>query len=275
MKKFALAALALLVAGTALAGTPTFSETFDDNARRNNLPVTFAADIGTVFVSAHDAAIADDISCDSLSTRAMYVDSPVNTQPFEVRFLHDHPEYVDDSGNFLLDEREHFTLKLGAEEVDRFGMEVGFSSVQGAQFKVVSFGPAVEGALDADQFGELYVHGQPTGIRYGNIFDSVCSGADRFDAKVLVSFDLYGQDGIYYITLTSNAPTPVREMFGPFDIPEAVMAEGYGACMVSGRSGSGRALVDGAECLASSTHELQPIQTDRGTHRDSLRGGRR
>jgi hypothetical protein len=275
MKTFTLAAVALLVAGTAFAGTPTFSETFDDNARRNNLPVTFAADIGTVFVSAHEASIADDISCDSLSTRAMYVDSPLNTQPFEVRFLHDHPEYVDDSGNFLLDERETFTLKLGAEEVDRFGIEVGFSSVNGAQFKHVSFGPAVEGSNDADRFGELYVMGEPTGIRYGNIFDSVCSGLNRMDGQVLVTYDLYGQDGIYYITLQSNAPTPMREMFGPYDIPEAVLTEGYGACMVTGRSGCGRALVDGAECLAASTHELQPIQDDRGTHRDSLRAGRR
>ena len=275
MKKLVLAALALFAVGSVAAETPTFSELFEDQGRQMNVPVTFPADIGTVFVSAFDSSIERDVSCDSLSEWAMYVDSPLNTQPFEVRFLHDHPDYVDDSGNFLLDERETFTLKLGVEEVTRFGVEVGFTSVEGAQFKPVTFGPAAEGASQADLFGELYVNGEPTGMRYGNVFESVCSGAGRMDGQVLVTFDLYGLDGIYYITIQSNAPQPQRQMFGPFDIPEAVMNEGYGACMVSGRSGSGRALVDGATCLAASTHELQPIQTDQNTHRDALRSGRR
>ena len=32
--------------------------------------------------------------------------------------------------------------------------------------------------------------GVPTGVRFGNVMDSVCSGADRFDAQVLVTFDM-------------------------------------------------------------------------------------
>lgn len=275
MQKLAFAALALFAVASVSAETPTFSELFEDQGRQRNVPVSFPADIGTVFVSAHDVAIDADVSCDSLSDWAMYVDSPLNTQPFEVRFLHDHPEYRDEAGNFLLGERETFTLKLGVEEVTRFGVEVGFTSVEGAQFKPVTFGPASDGASDADLFGEIYVQGEPTGLRYGNVFESVCSGANRMDGQVLVTFDLYGLDGIYYVTIQSNAPMPERRMFGPFDIPEAVMTQGYGACMVSGRSGTGRALVDGATCLAASTHELQPIQTDQNTHRDSLRSGRR
>jgi hypothetical protein len=263
----------LAISSLAAAKTPTFAELFDDNGRQNRLPISFPADIGTVFVSAESAVIDNDVTCDGLSTLAMYVDSPINAAPFEVRFLHDHDA---DLGDVLLDERETFTLKLGASEIDRYGARVGYESRGGFQFLPVQFGPASDAVGEQDRYGEIYVHGEPTGIRYMNVFDSVCSGSSRMDGQVLVSFDMLGDDLQYFITVTSFAPTPQREVFGPYDIPEAVIQEGYGACMVSGRSGSGRVLLDGATCLAAAPVELLPIADDESAHREATRGnGRR
>ena len=245
-----LAIAVIFFAASALqAETPTFSELFEDQGTINRLPVTFPADIGTVFVSADDSNIGPDVSCDPLSDLAMYVDSQVNRPPFEIRFMHTHP---DDPDTHEIGERETFKLKMGAEEVDRYGPTVGYESKHGFRFFVVQFGPAAEGSVDADRFGELYIHGEPSGIRFGNIFDSVCSGPDRMDAQVFVKFEMLGDDGIYFVTLKSNAPYPQRETFGPFQIPDVVLEEGYGSCLILGPSGSGRIMADGATCLSSS-----------------------
>jgi len=261
-------AAAAFAAPVALADTPTFSELFEDQGRVQRVPVTFPADIGTVFVSADESSIDDDVSCDPLSNLALYVASDIDRPPFEVRFLHDEPDMGPDHH---VGERETFTLKLGVEEVTRYGATVGYESAGGFRFTPIQFGPASHGLPDADRFGEIYVQGEPTGLRYGNIFDSVCSGPNRMDAQVLVTFEMLGEDAQYFITIQSNAPVPQRATFGPYAIPDPVLDEGYGACMVFGRSGTGRVMADGATCLAASPHELLPINDDSSTHRQTAR----
>ena len=91
------------------------------------------------------------------------------------------------------------------------------------------------------------------------------------DAQVFVKFEMLGDDEIYFVTITSNAPIPQRKTFGPYDIPEPVLLEGYGACMILGPSGSGRMMADGATCLVSAPEELLPINTEIITHRDGSR----
>lgn len=265
--RFVLALCTLLVVSVASARTPSFSETFDDETVTRTLPASFPADLGTVYVSAFEAGIELDPTCDGLSTHALVLNAPLGEQPFEVRFHHDHPA---PGGDIHLEAIEQFTLKVGAERTDAYGLKLGFESQGGFQSLPVQFGPARDGDPDP-QFGNLYVNGEITDIKYGNVFDSVCSGPDRFDAQVLVTFTMLGEDGQYFIEIQSNAPVPTRERFGPFEIPAAVLAEGYGACMAHGQSGSGRILLDGAECLVASPIEIPPINGETLTHRESVR----
>jgi hypothetical protein len=262
-----LAASAAALASVAVAGTPDFLENMDGrNFPGNRVPTQWSATLGSVYTFAPaGASIQPDPTCDGLSTDVMVVDSTLSRGGFEVRFVHQ-----EGAAGEELDVQEIMALKVGQERTDVWGMKVGFASTDNLQELPVQLGPALPSDPDP-QFGRVYVFGQPTPVRYGNVFASTCSGLIPQDNRVNVEFKFYGEDRIYYIVIQSFGPVPQAMRLGPFDIPEPIVRAGYGSCMTQAQAGIGRAMVDGVECIASAIPEIDPISDTNDTHRETIR----
>jgi hypothetical protein len=276
MRRLALAGL--LLASTATAGTPAFNHTFDNDAfGGGRIPQHFQAELGEIYVlSSQTARLVADPTCDSLSTKVLMADLPtVGAGDMRVLFVHQHGDQHFPGSP--LGEQEVMSLKVGQQRTDVFGLKIGFESVglaggPGFQVFPVQLGPAL--ATDADpQFGRVYVNGEPTSLRFGDVTQSVCEGLGTVNYQVNVALKLYGQDRIFYVEVTSFGPRPQRQTFGPFDLPDAFDA-GYGACHVYAPAGSGTVMVDGVECIASAPNEIDPINDGALNHRDSTRRSR-
>lgn len=270
-----LALAACLVAGSAVAGTPAFQHTFDnDTFAGGRVPQYFQAELGEIYVLSQQAArLVDDPTCDSLSTKVLMADLPdMGSGDMRVLFVHQHGEDVYPGSP--LGEQEVMTLKVGQQRTDVFGMKVGFESVglnggPGFQVFPVQLGPALDTDPDP-QFGRIYVNGAPTALRFGDVTRSACSGPGSVNYQVNVALKLYGQDRVFFVEVTSFGPTPQRQNFGPFDLPDA-FDNGYGACHVYAPAGSGTVMVDGVECVASSPNTIDPINDGSLNHRDPAR----
>ena len=274
MRRALLALSGCLVAAGALAGTPAFQHTFDnDSYPGNRIPQHFQAELGEVYVFAQQPAmLVDDPTCDSLSTKVLKADVPFGSGDFRVLFVHQDGASVHPGST--IGEQEIMALKVGQARTDVFGLKVGFESVglnggPGFQVFPIQLGPAL--ATDGDpQFGRIYLNGVATALRYGNVMASVCSGPGAVNNQVNVSFKLYGQDRLFFVEVTSFGPKPQRQTFGPFDLP-AAFDNGYGACHIYAPSGTGTVIVDGVECIASSPNTIDPINDGSLNHRDPAR----
>jgi hypothetical protein len=267
----------LLCASAALAGTPAFQHTFDnDNFPGNRVPQHFQAELGEIYVlSSTPTHIAPDPTCDSLSTQVLQADLPtLDSGDVRVLFVHQDGDADHVHG---IGEQEVMSLKVGQQRTDVFGIKVGFESVgvnggPGYQVFPVQLGPAVAGDTEPE-YGRIYVNGEATTLRYGNVEDSVCSGAGQVNFQVNVALKLYGLDHIYYVEVTSFGPRPQRQTFGPFDLPPA-FDNGYGACHVYAPAGSGTVVVDGVECIANAPVTIDPINDGSRNHRIPVRRSR-
>ena len=276
MRRFflGLAVAGAFAATAAIAGTPAFQHTFDnDSYPGGRIPAHFQAEIGETYVfSSSPTMLVDDPMCDSLSTKVMRADVPFGAGDFRVLFVHQ--DGADHHPGSPIAEQEVMALKLGQVRTDVFGLKVGFESVglnggPGFQVLPIQLGPALPG--DANQsLGRVYLNDAPTDIRYGNVLDSVCSGLGSVNNQVNVAFKLYGEDRLFYVEVTSFGPTPQRRTFGPFDLPSA-FDNGYGACHVYAPAGTGTVFVDGPECIAASPNSIDPINDGGNTHRDPTR----
>ena len=274
MRRILFSVATALLATAALAGTPAFQHTFDnDNWPGGRIPAQFQAELGQAYIfSSQPAMLVPDPTCDTLSTKILRADVPFGAGDFRALFVHQDGQ--DHHPGSPIGEQEVMSLKVGQVRTDVFGMKVGFESVglnggPGFQVFPVQLGPAL--ATDPDpQFGRIYINGEPTTLRYGNVLDSVCSGPDQVNYQVNVALKLYGQDRLFYVEVTSFGPTPQRKTFGPYDLP-AAFDNGYGACHVYAPSGTGRVYVDGVECIASSPHVIDPINSGDTNHREPAR----
>ena len=259
-----LAACAL--ATSALAGTPGFFESIDGRSwPGNRVPTTFDAQIGTAYVYAPaGASVIEDPTCDTLSTHVLQMDSTVGRGGWDVRFVHQ-----DGVIGAPIAEQEVMQIKVGMERTDAWGTQVGFASTDGFEVFPVQLGPAL--AADADQsLGRIYVFGAPTQLQYGNVFASQCGGVEQVNNQVNVVFSIYGLDRKYFVTVTSFGPVPAQVRMGPYDLP-AQFQTGYGACMIRSMAGTGRAIVDGVECIAATLQEIDPIEHETLTSREPSR----
>lgn len=274
MRRILLALAGTLVVTGALAGTPAFQHTFDqDSFPGNRVPQNFQAELGEIFVySPRPALLVDDPTCDTLSTKVLKTDLPLGGGDLRVLFVHQHGE--DHRPGTPLGEQEVMSLKVGQERTDVFGLKVGFESVglnggPGFQVFPIQLGPAL--ATDSDpQFGRIYLNGEPTALRYGNVFASVCSGPGSVNNQVNIALKLYGEDRLFFVEVTSFGPRPQRQTFGPFDLPAAFDA-GYGACHIYAPAGTGQVIVDGVECIAAALNEIDPINDGSLNHREPTR----
>lgn len=274
MRRVLFAAASSLLAACALAGTPAFQHTFDnDSFPGGRIPQHFLAELGDIYVySPRPASLVADPTCDSLSTKVLMTDLPVGQGDLRVLFVHQ--DGADIHPGSPLGEQEIMSLKVGQQRTDVYGIKVGFESVgvnggPGFQVFPVQLGPAL--ATDADpQFGRIYLNGLPTDIRYGDVTQSVCSGPGSVNYQVNVALKLYGQDRLFFVEVTSFGPRPMRQTFGPFDLPDA-FDNGYGACHVYAPAGSGTVMVDGVECIANSPNTIDPINDGSLNHRDPTR----
>ena len=264
-----LTALGTALAVSAQAATPAFSENFDGRRfPRNEVPTSFPAQLGDALVFAPaGASIQADPSCDPLSTDIMVVESTIAAGGFEVRFVHQ-----DGPTGQALAEQEVMALKLGQARTDLWGAQPGFTSVDGFQVLPLQLGPALDTDTDKS-LGRIYLFGEPTDLRYGSIFDSVCDGFVRTNNQVNVDFRLYGTSMVYYVGVQVFGPVPMAQRFGPFPLP-AQFENGYGACMVLGQAGCGRVAIDGVECVGAAVQELDPLQDGNSTHRETGRRSR-
>lgn len=256
----------VLIATSSFAGTPGFFESLDGRQfPGNRVPTSFDAQIGTAYVYAPaGAVIAEDPTCDALSTDIMVLDSTVQRGGWDVRFVHQSGTVGQAIGT-----QETMAIKVGAERTNVWGTQVGFSSTDGFELFPVQLGPALP--TDADQtLGRIYVFGEASSLRYGNVFQSVCTGLDQVNYQVNVEFKIYGEDRQYFVVVQSFGPTPQQERFGPFDLP-AQFETGYGACMIRCMAGAGRSIVDGVECISSAVTELDPIMDDNQASREPNR----
>ena len=263
-----------LVAAAAIAGTPAFQHTFDtDNFPGNRIPGNFQASIGEAYVfSSSPAMVVDDPTCDSLSTKVLRADVPFNGGDFRVLFVHQ--DGANHHPGSPIGEQEIMALKVGQVRTDVFGLKVGFESVglnggPGFQVFPIQLGPALPTDMDQAS-GRIYLNGDATDIRYGNVMNSVCSGPGAVNNQVNVAFKLYGQDRLFFVEVTSFGPTPARATWGPFDLP-APFDNGYGACHIYAPAGTGTIIADGVECIGSSANSIDPINTLDSTHRDPRR----
>jgi hypothetical protein len=274
MRRVLLTLSLVLVATTSLAGTPAFQHTFDDdNYPGGRIPQRFDATIGEAYVfTATPATLVDDPTCDVLSTKVLRADVPLGVGDFRVLFVHqDGHEHHPGSA---IAEQEIMALKVGQVRTDVFGLKVGFESVglaggPGFQVFPIQLGPALP--TDVDQAsGRVYLNGAPTDVRYGNVMSSVCSGPGMVNNQVNVAFKLYGEDRLFFVEVTSFGPRPMRQTYGPFDLPDA-FDNGYGACHIYAPAGTGTVIVDGVECIAQAPNSIDPINGTDRNHRDPIR----
>jgi hypothetical protein len=261
-----LCVVATLVASAALAGTPAFVENLDGRTfPGGRVPNTFPAQIGTAYVYAPAGArIVPDPTCDALSTDVMELDSTTARGGWDVRFVHQ-----SGTTGAAIAEQELMAIKVGQEQTNVWGTQVGFASTDGFEVFPVQLGPAL--AADADQsLGRVYVFGAPTALRYGNVYASQCTGVQQVNNQVNVTFALYGLDRQYFVIVQSFGPTPQQVRMGPYDLP-AQFDTGYGACMIRSMAGTGRSIVDGVECIAATVTEIDPITHDNQTSREPAR----
>lgn len=262
---FAIVALAAW-ATTALADTPAFFESVDGRTfPRNEVPTVWDAQLGTVYsyIPAGGEVIGDP-TCDGLSTDVILAHTDPLIGGFEVNFTHQ-----EEPGGHEIGELETMSLKLGQVNTDVWGAMAGFKSVTGFEVDVVQLGPAAPGSPNPE-LGEVYVFGQPTGLRFGNVMDSVCSGFDRMDNRVNVEFKLYGPNGVFFVVVQAFGSQPQQQTYGPFDLHES-FGEGYGACFIRAGAQTGDVVFDGVECISSSVIPIDPINDDNETARESGR----
>lgn len=266
VRRLTLSLGACALAASAFAGTPAFFESIDGRAwPGNRVPTQFPAQIGTAYVYAPSGArVIDDPTCDSLSSHVMEMTSTIDRGGWDVRFVHQ-----DGPAGSAIAEQEHMNIKVGQERTDVWGTQIGFASTDGFEVFPVQLGPAQ--AADADQsLGRVYVFGEPTDLRYGNVFQSACSGFTQVNNQVNVTFALYGLDRQYFVIVQSFGPTPQQLRMGPYALP-AQFDTGYGCCMIRGMAGTGRSIVDGVECIGSSVLEIDPIESRNETSREPSR----
>ena len=264
--RLGLALAATGLAASTLAGTPEFFESLDGRTfPGGRIPNSFSAQIGTAYVYAPSgASLIADPTCDVLSTDVMRLESTTSRGGWDVRFVHQAG-----TTGMPIGIQETMALKLGQERTDVWGVQAGFSSTDGFEVFPIQLGPAL--ASDADQsLGRVYLFGSATSLRYGNVFDSVCTGLAQVNNQVNVTFVIYGEDHVYFVNVQSFGPTPQQQRFGPFDLP-AQFDTGYGACMIRSMAGTGVAIADGVECIAQAVEELDPINDDNRTSRDPSR----
>ncbi len=277
MRRILFALATCTLATVALAGTPAFQHTFDnDSFPGGRIPQTFQAELGQIYVfSPTPARLVPDPTCDSLSTQVLSADLPYGSGDLRVLFVHQHgDEHYPGSP---LGEQEVMSLKVGQQRTDVFGMKVGFESVgvnggPGFQVFPVQLGPALPTDTDR-QYGRVYVNDQPTSLRFGDVTQSICSGPASVNNQVNVALKLYGQDRLFFVEVTSFGPVAQRQTFGPFALPSA-FDNGYGACHVYAPAGTGTVIVDGVECIASAPIEIDPINDGATNHRDTNRRSR-
>lgn len=256
----------VLFSASALAATPGFFESIDGRSwPGNRVPTTFPAQIGTAYVYAPaGASVIVDPTCDSLSTHVMQMESTLQRGGWDVRFVHQ-----DGTTGTAIGEQEHMNIKVGMERTDVWGTQVGFASTDGFELFPVQLGPALP--TDADQsLGRVYVFGEAVDVRYGNVFESRCTGYEQVNNQVNVTFSIYGLDRKYFVIVQSLGPTPQQVRMGPYDLPSQ-FETGYGACMIRSMAGTGRAIVDGVECISSAVMEIDPIEHENETSREPSR----